>query len=321
MKTRAAFSTQHDRGSTMALIQEIWAEMLGRGAVGPDGDFFELGGHSIKAVAAVSRLSERLGFDLPMLALFEAPTPIEMAALIAELRAARERRPADGISPFFPDWVVPLQREGAGRPVFVFPIAHNEPRALVKDAQVAALVGRGHPFWGLRQEHRDLERAKAQGVPALAAEYVTHMRRLQGRGPYRLYANCGGGYLAWEVAKQLLASGEDIVDMLFYQVPLRPDYARLMPGHTPAHISRPWHLSLYFRPHPLPVDLTVLMTESWRARGWWAAWQQVTLGVFDTVVIPDDAPEAHGGAPSREEKIAHHVRTWIEEGEVRLGAI
>src|SRR5688500_6982301 len=40
---------------------------------------------------------------------------------------AQDSDPGEGITPFFPDWVVPLQLEGTGLPVFVFPSADNEP--------------------------------------------------------------------------------------------------------------------------------------------------------------------------------------------------
>src|SRR3954451_20949830 len=71
--------------STIALVQATFAHVLNLNAVGPDDDFFELGGNSLIVATAVARLGERLGIDLPMRALFEAPTPIEMAELVTEL--------------------------------------------------------------------------------------------------------------------------------------------------------------------------------------------------------------------------------------------
>jgi acyl carrier protein len=296
------------------VIEETWAEVLGLATVGPGDDFFELGGSSLIVAAAVARLSERLGIELPMRALFEAPTPVEMAELIVELRD----QPAGGSTSFLPDWVIPLQREGTKRPVFVFPAGHDEMRALAVDAQIAAHVGRDHPFFGFRREDQQLYQAHEDGVPTLAATYVEQIRAIQGKGPYLLFANCAGGYLAWEVAKQLLVSGDDVAGILFYEVPLRPDFDRLMPGFTPAHTSRDWLLSLYYRPEPLPISLTHLMTDGWRDRGRWDPWQRVVRGTHETVVIPVETIGAKTFMAKRQEIIAGHVRDWIERSERHL---
>ncbi len=312
-----SFSTAEsdtDEQSTTHRIQQSWAETLGIASVGPDDDFFDLGGNSLVVAAAIARLNERLGLDLPLRALFEAPTPAEMAELIAEQRADRDGDPANAFTPFLPDWVIPLQRSGSAAPVFVFPAGHDEMRALAIDAQIANHVGGSRPFWGFRREESGLDRAREDGVPTLAAEYVRQMRAMQEHGPYLLFGNYAGGYLAWETARQLLAGGEEAA-ILFYEVPLRADFDRLMPGVTPAHTSREWHLSLYYRPVPLPVDVTHLMTDGWQARRWWQPWQRVVRGALDSVVISVAAIGAEQFMASRQEIIAGHVRSWIDRTE------
>ncbi|MGH2618311.1 MAG: thioesterase domain-containing protein, partial [Thermomicrobiales bacterium] len=230
-------------------------------AVRPTDDFFALGGHSISAASALARLGEELGFALPVHALFVAPTPAEMAELIDELQANPAPMLSAGITPFVPGWVVPLQREGRGRPIFDFPSSHNQLHALAQDARIAALVGRDHPIWGFQGDHPELERIREDGVPALAAAYVEQMRVIQGAGPYLLFATCGGGYLAWEVARRLLAAGEAIAGIFFFEVPPRSDFDTVLSEHTPAGVSSLWRPDGEYRPQALQTDLTFLMTE------------------------------------------------------------
>ncbi|HZF10702.1 MAG TPA: amino acid adenylation domain-containing protein, partial [Thermoanaerobaculia bacterium] len=78
------------------LLGELYAELLDRPRVGMDDSFFQLGGHSLLATQLASRVRAVFGIELPLAAIFEAPTP---AALALRLKALRRARAATGAEP------------------------------------------------------------------------------------------------------------------------------------------------------------------------------------------------------------------------------
>ena len=60
-------------------IAEIWSEIFGLEKIGANDNFFDLGGHSLLAVQVLVRIRERRGIELPLQALFDAPTVHQLA--------------------------------------------------------------------------------------------------------------------------------------------------------------------------------------------------------------------------------------------------
>ena len=64
------------------IIEGVWRQVLNLKRVSIHENFFDLGGHSLLATQVISRLRDAFQRDLPLRAIFEAPTIAELAAFI-----------------------------------------------------------------------------------------------------------------------------------------------------------------------------------------------------------------------------------------------
>ncbi|GHO57934.1 non-ribosomal peptide synthetase [Ktedonobacter robiniae] len=67
------------------LLVQIWQEVLGISVRSVHDNFVELGGHSLLATQVISRIRSRLQIELPLRAIFEAPTVAGLAQLVEKI--------------------------------------------------------------------------------------------------------------------------------------------------------------------------------------------------------------------------------------------
>lgn len=111
LRERRATVGEPPRSPTERTLAAIWAEVLGREAVGLHENFFALGGDSILSIQVVSRAAAA-GLRLTPKDLFERQT---VATLAAVADAARPAAIA-GLEPEVPTCLTPIQRWFLGRP-------------------------------------------------------------------------------------------------------------------------------------------------------------------------------------------------------------
>ncbi|MGW5605378.1 type I polyketide synthase [Streptomyces sp. NPDC003753] len=79
---------------TLTAVSELFARTLGLESVGPDAGFFDLGGDSLVATQLLALARESFGVELESSVLYDAQTPAEFAALVADRLGGRAPEPA-----------------------------------------------------------------------------------------------------------------------------------------------------------------------------------------------------------------------------------
>lgn len=177
-------------------LTQIWQDMLGVKPIAPDQNYFELGGDSILAVQLFTRIEQQFQIKLPLTTLFDAPTIAQLAHVLQEEKC---------VSGWLP--LVPIQPLGA-RPPFFCMHPHGGNVLVYRD--LARRLGSDQPFYGLQSPGLDGSRPPLAKIEDMASLYIKEIRRVQASGPYFLGGYCMGGTIAYEVAQQLQAEGEDI---------------------------------------------------------------------------------------------------------------
>jgi thioesterase domain-containing protein len=194
------------RDQTEVQLAKIWRNLLGQSLISVKANFFELGGHSLTAARLLARVEKILNKKLPLSVLFQAPTIEELAAVI---RGQNARATSPVVNAIQPKGSKPPLFWVAGYARFI-PLAH--------------CLGYDRPFLGL-----PLDGLRNLTAPFrtedIAARLIKMIREVQPEGPYFLGGWCNAGLIAYEVAQQLEAQGQQVAFLVLIDA-LNPSFSR-----------------------------------------------------------------------------------------------
>jgi acyl-coenzyme A synthetase/AMP-(fatty) acid ligase/thioesterase domain-containing protein/acyl carrier protein len=225
-------------------VAQLWQKVLLAPVGGPEEDFFEAGGDSLKAITLTIELERALGLQLSLTLINEAPQFASLCVALAEQRTTRYvpvvlLKAGEGVSPLF--FIHGL----GGNVAELFPIA----RSMTYPGAVFGIQARGLA----RQERPHTT------VEAMAAEYLGAIKARQPNGPYYLCGYSFGGLVAFEMARRLTASGDQVGLLGLFDT-------------MPNFLGWPWYVCLAFVRRRL--DLFVARVSAAGIRTWpLSAWK------------------------------------------------
>jgi amino acid adenylation domain-containing protein len=196
-------------------LQQIWEELLDVRPIGIRDNFFYLGGHSLLAARLMERVEQAFGKKIPLTTLFSNPT-IEHLAQALQIGDEGSHVP-----------LVAIQPNGTRTPFFYLPGSWNG-RALYCHT-LAHHLGPDQPFYVLEPYYFDGLRISTT-LEAIAADHIKSLRAVQPAGPYRLGGFCIGALVAYEMARQLYAQGEQIDSLILVDPVYLHVYYKLVRG-------------------------------------------------------------------------------------------
>jgi amino acid adenylation domain-containing protein len=230
-----------------AQLTRIWEEVLAKRPIGIRDNFFELGGHSLLAARLMHRTGQALGKTLPLAMLFHAPTIEQLATVLRDGEWSQH-------------WssLVPIQTLGA-QPAFF--CIHGVGGNVVGFNRLGRHMAPDYPFYGLQSQGLDGNSPCLTNIEAMASHYIAEMRTVQPHGPYCLGGFSFGGLVAYEIAQQLRAAGEEVGLLVLFDT---------YPGDVKAGTAS--FLKVLLKPsrkhwfHDLPRALEKKIRRTWR--GW-----------------------------------------------------
>ena len=181
---------------TEAQLVAMWEEILARKPISVRDNFFDLGGHSLLAVRLMRRIEQSFKRKLPLTTLFEAPTVEQFAALLQQ----NEWKPSQAS-------LVAIQPEGDRAPFFCI---HGLGGTVLRFNALARHMGTDRPFYAVQAQGLEGDRAFHSRVEEMASFYIKEIRSLQPEGPYHIGGYSLGGLIAFEMARQLQADGQEV---------------------------------------------------------------------------------------------------------------
>ncbi len=213
------------RDETEALLTKMWQRILGLEKISCAADFFDEGGHSLQIARVLAETERTFGRRMSMAAFLQAPTIQGMRAFLSGDRI-------ENLS----GQVIEIQTKGS-RPPFAILDIGTIFRELLRH------LDSDQPVYGLVMPELS-KLPKRFTVQDIAANLIVAWREVRPHGPYTLGGWSHAGVVAYEMARQLQASGEDVKAVILFDT------------NSPAYLRK-------FRgPKALPVRIFILIEKT-----------------------------------------------------------
>lgn len=182
-------------------LTRIWELFLDARPIGIRDNFFDLGGNTHQVRRLLARIKTTFGREIPIGAFFQAQTIEEMANVLRWRDRLEQGSMAITLQP------------GSSKRVFFMIYPGFQIRDLLH------YLGSDRPVYGILEPGLDGKQARDKRIEDMAGRCVKEISNVQSEGPYLLGGRCLGGLVAFEMAKQLQARGQEVALLALFDTP------------------------------------------------------------------------------------------------------
>ncbi|MBD8487637.1 amino acid adenylation domain-containing protein [Echinicola sp. CAU 1574] len=209
----ASVTDKQARTENEKLVSDIWLKSLGLPYINLDDDFFELGGHSILAVEVMSQIDKATGKNLPLTSLFKHSTIRTFSKLLDDESEAIAQEK---------EWtsLIPIKSSGRKPPVYLI---HGVAANITNYFKLIDFVDEDQPLYGLQAKGLNGIDKPNHGIESIAKYYVHEIIAHNPQGPYNIGGYSFGGYVAFEMAAQLIKMGKKVNKLIIFDTSVEPE--------------------------------------------------------------------------------------------------
>ncbi len=241
------------RNALEAFLVQAWRDELKLDRIGIHQNFFEVGGSSLQAAMLTTQLSKQLQVHVPTALLFDLADIAQLAERLAMLHpqvlAAKfgqecisfyegaEKQSDSSVHPL----LAPLKPTGENRPIFM---VHPPGGIVVCYRELARYLPANQPLWAIRSRGLHGAEKLPESIEAMASDYLSAIKTIQPDGPYLLGGWSLGGLVAYEMAKQLIAAGEQVKRLVFLDTTIPEGAAECVPVEEQVNVGLEYGIEL-----------------------------------------------------------------------------
>lgn len=203
------------RNKTEQIVADIWQNCLEIDQIDIFSDFFELGGHSLIAVKMMSLIEEKTKKRLPLSSLFEYST-VEKLSILLNMN---EHTPENSL--------IPMRTEGNKSPIYFI---HGAGLNVLIFNQLVSNMSDSQPAFALDGTNlTNIDDPSSITMEEIATNYVDIIVKANPNGPYAIAGYSFGGFIAFEMARQLVDRGKKVSMLAILDTYVSPQHFYLSP--------------------------------------------------------------------------------------------